>query len=503
MHLHHNTEEPSFLLLYSPQQFNPKFGAVKPEGSLGILYLAAALRDRNYEVGILDCCVGNDRYSLDQTFYRQTNLPGDMIRIGFSPEEIIREVRDYDVIGISSIFTAQTAMVKETVRTIAAAYPEKIILLGGVNARSQIPLFLDAGASVICLSEAERTIVEIGETLRNGSRDFSHIAGIAYQKDGQVKIIPMQSVEQDLDMLPYPAWDLAPLNRYWKIARPHGGSFSQDNQVAYASAMTSRGCPFNCAYCHISGEHEGSLSGNIRQLRLKSLERVLEEMHILQSLGVRHVFMEDDSLLAKKKRALEIFREMIKLKLELSDVNGINLAHLTTTQRGQFAVDEELLETMSAAGFKKLIYPVESGSQRILNKYATGKLNLEKHNVPALIRKAKQLGMEIGGNYTFGYPDETYEEIMQTFVCAKEHRDVGLDYANFMIITPFPGTQFYDLAMRENLMLPGVELGDLDWTKPSIKTLVPSWVLEFMITHGWEYMNDPKRITRLRSMASQ
>ena len=503
MHVQKNVKDPNVLLMYSPQQFNPKFGAVKPEGSLGILYLAGALRDHDYDVTILDCCVGNDQYSVEETFYRQTNLPNGMIRIGLSSEEIVREVRDYDIIGISSIFTAQTTMVRETVQAIATAYPKKIILLGGVNARSQIPLFLDAGAKIICTSEAERTIVEVGEVLRSGNQDFSHILGIAYRQDDQVKITPPAFVEQNLDELPYPAWNLAPLNRYWKIARPHGGGFSTENPVAYASAMTSRGCPFNCTFCHISREHKGSLSGNIRQLRLKSLERVMEEMRTLQALGVCHVFFEDDSLLANKKRALDIFRKMIKLKLGLSDVNGINLAHLTTKRDGKLGVDDELLETMAQAGFKKLIYPVESGSQRIIDQYATGKLNLEKHDIPALIRKAKSLGMEVGGNYTFGYPDETLEEIMQTFIIAKEHRDAGIDYANFVIITPFPGTEFYDLVVRENLWLPDTKLEELDWTRPSIKTRVPPWVLEFMITNGWEYINDPKRIMQLRSIGSQ
>ena len=69
-------------------------------------------------------------------------------------------------------------------------------------------------------------------------------------------------VLQDLDELPIPAWDMLPLEKYWEISRPHGGGFS-DRKVAYASAMFSRGCPFRCAYCHISKETTGSDSGNI------------------------------------------------------------------------------------------------------------------------------------------------------------------------------------------------------------------------------------------------
>lgn len=495
-------KEPRFLLMYAPQRFDPRFGAVKPEGSLGIAYLAGALRDHGYEVKLLDCCVGNEKYGLQETFHRQKVLSNGMIRVGLSPEEIVQEVADYDVVGLSSIFTAQTAMVEETVRAIAAAHPDKLILLGGVNARAQAKRFLDAGASLICLSEAEKTILDIGQRLREGSRDFSGIEGIALKVEGQVRSTPMTFVEQDLDKLPIPAWDLMPLAKYWEIARPHGGGFSPDNPIAYASAMTSRGCPFNCHYCHISREFEGSDAGSMGKLRLKSMKRVLHEMDVLKGLGVKYVFLEDDSLLAKKNRVLQIFKEMMKLNLRLSDVNGINLSHLTTTKDGKMGVDEELLETMAAAGFEKLIFPVESGSQRILTKYATNKLVLDKHNVPALIRKAKSLGLEVGGNYTYGYPDETHEEMLATFNCAKEHMDAGMDYANFHFITPFPGTQLYENAVTNDWLIPGIDLAELDWTKPSMKTIVPAWILEFIMTEGWEYVNKPERIKRIRSMGA-
>jgi len=57
-----------------------------------------------------------------------------------------------------------------------------------------------------------------------------------------------------------------------------------------------------------------------------------------------------------------------------------------------------------------------------------------------LIRTAKALGMTVGGNYTFGYPDETYDEMTQTLMLAHHHMQVGMDKANLMIIQPIPST---------------------------------------------------------------
>ena len=175
--------QPSFILMYTPQIFDPRFGVVKPEGSLGLIYLASALRDKNFQVSLLDATVGNDNFTLEETFYREEKQPNGMIRVGMQTEDILTEIEPFDVVGISSIFTAQTRVVEELVTSINKHYPEKLIILGGVNARSQLERFFNAGADLICLSEAELTIVEIGKVLRSGSRDFSSI------RDGEIQEI--------------------------------------------------------------------------------------------------------------------------------------------------------------------------------------------------------------------------------------------------------------------------------------------------------------------------
>jgi len=436
-----------------------------------------------------------------------TPLPNNMVRIGMAPDDILQEIADFDVIGISSIFTPQTYMVEELVKLISRAYPEKLIILGGINARTQMKRFFDAGTHLICISEAERTIVEIGDVLRKGSRDFSGLAGVAFMCNGRMQVNSMGPIEDNLDLLPIPARDLLPLDRIWKIARPHGGVLTVgqlDKPLPYVSLMTSRGCPYDCSFCHISGEGEGSDTGYIGKFRFQSVERVERELILIKELGAEDIYIEDDSLLAKKKRALDIFRMITKYRKKLGDVNGVNLSHLHKNDgSGRLVIDDEMLETMAEAGFKRLSFPVESGSQRIIDKWASGKISHEKYNISALIRKANSLGITVSSCYLIGYPDETYQELLQTILVAKKHMDAGSEYVNFTIVTPFPGTALYEYVIKNDLLLPGIEIADLDWLYPSMKTLMDPEYIQFVSREVWRSLNKPERIEIVRSMVPQ
>ncbi|HYR43007.1 MAG TPA: cobalamin B12-binding domain-containing protein, partial [Terriglobia bacterium] len=162
---------PRFLLMYSALQFGPEEMA-KPDGSLSLPYLAGALRAAGYDVKILDVSVGDEDQPLNETFFRTELLPSGLIRCGMAWDKVARKIADFDVIGISSIFTTQTTMVLDLIRFVKQVDPHKLVLAGGVNARNMRRRFFAAGAGVIALSEAERTIVDIGESLR-GKKQLS------------------------------------------------------------------------------------------------------------------------------------------------------------------------------------------------------------------------------------------------------------------------------------------------------------------------------------------
>jgi len=124
-------------------------------------------------------------------------------------------------------------MVLELIRFVKRVDPQKLVIAGGVNARNLRKRFFDAGVDVIVLSEAERTIVEIAEAVR-GKRNLTDVPGIAFRDEtGRETVNRPGPMTVDLDELPFPAWDLLPLEKYWDLSRPHGGQFPEGERITY------------------------------------------------------------------------------------------------------------------------------------------------------------------------------------------------------------------------------------------------------------------------------
>jgi radical SAM superfamily enzyme YgiQ (UPF0313 family) len=494
---------PRFLLLYPPLQFAANEVA-KPDGSLSLAYLAGALREAGYDVTVLDCTVGFDGSPLADSFDNISDLPNGLRRVGMAPEAILRVAEQYDVVGITSIFTPQTTPCLDLVRQLRARFPDKLILAGGVNARSMRSRFYAAGVDLIAMGDAEGTIVRIARALE-GFEPLPEIAGIAFMGEGGIEHVnPVREVLYDLDKLPIPAWDLLPLQQYWAISRPHGGHFEPGKTVRYASLQTSRGCPFHCAYCHISREQAGSEHGHLGAFRAKSVERVYREFEILKGLGVEHVFIEDDSLFAKKKRAFEIFGTLRGMGLNLLDVNGINLCHLHRGMQGtaEQQVDYELIDVLAQAGFTSVALPFESASQRILDRYASSKWKIADTNTANLIGAFNAAGIRTSGNYMIGYPDESVEEIFQTIMMAKRNVEEGLDYALFFAVVPFPGSQLFQTAIRDGHIKEDFDPDEMRWTKSIMQNLkVDPTALEHIRQLAWLLVNRPQFVRYKRTMA--
>ena len=461
-------------LVYPAQQFenteNPR-----PDGSLGLLYLAGALRDNGIHVSLLDMCVGEKGDRLEDSFHHRTKIDDEHIRVGMSPELLAERLKGYNIVGVTSIFTPQTYNAFEVAQVAKKLDPNILTIAGGGNARAFYQLFLQNGFDLVVFGEGEEAMVEIARAYEAGL-GYENIRNVAYQdRNGKFVVNPDRPSLVDLDKLPIPAWDLLPLDLYWKIGEPHGGTFEPGKEVRYLSMQTSRGCPFRCKYCHISKE------GDAAKLRLKSYERVMKEIDIIKQLGVEYLFFEDDSLLAKRDRIKRIFQGLRDKGLKVIDVNGVNLVHFFyRASTGKLDVDAGMLQLMKEVGWVEIAFPFESGSQRILDKYASKKWNRERHDMHKLVRVAKEQGLKLSGFFTIGYPDETLEELTETFLFAKQLSQDGIDHVAFYIITPYPGSVLYDMAVENGNVPPQLDLVNMKFAIPTmINTLIPPEMLRY------------------------
>lgn len=467
----------------------------RPDGSLGLLYLAGALRKIGLEVEVLDASVGASGDSLRETFFRRVPQKNGLTRIGMTQSRLREYFSEgnFDIVCISSIFTPQTRMVMETAEAVKKANPQTLVFLGGVNAQALASRFLQTGnVDLIVSGEADKVIVSLVDAWRqNISLDNLPATIFLHNEKMVVNPVSKGEIVRNLDELPFPAWDLLPFTKYEDINSPHG-SITPGKRLRYAPIMTSRGCPFRCSYCHVSEEKNAEFGrGNIGSLRLKSVERVVQEIEILRYLGVNHLYFEDDSLLAKKKRVTEIFKKVIGMGLKISNVNGVNLAHFALSAgNGRLIPDKEYLETMKEAGFDDIVFPVESGNQRILDKYASGKLSLEKLDVFELVRTAKSVGINCPVNLMIGFPDETESEMMKSVELGRRLVDEGVPYVTFFIPIPFPGSQLFTQAVEKGYILPDFNPDEMNWKNAIMKnTVVPPQRIMEIRDWAWESVN--------------
>lgn len=187
----------------------------------------------------------------------------------------------------------------------------------------------------------------------------------------------------------------------------------------YASLFTSRGCPYDCVYCH-------SIQG--RRFRARSPELVLEEIRWLyEAMGVDEFHIMDDIFNFDRDRMHAICRQIIEsgMKVHLSFPNGIRTDLLT----------EEDIDILEKAGVYKIWFAIETRSKR-LQKEINKRNDFDR--IDPIIANSF---------FMIGFPTETVEEMAETIDYAV---DSDLDAAAFFQVIPYPGTKLWEWAIKTN-----------------------------------------------------
>jgi magnesium-protoporphyrin IX monomethyl ester (oxidative) cyclase len=404
------------VLLVNPPSLFPSSEVPRASLPLGLAYIASSLETRGHEVEVLDAFVSG---------WKNRRRMGEVVRVGMGEEEIRSRMEGFELVGVSCSFSSSASEALKTARLAREAGAK--VVVGGVHASVRPEEVVEGGADFAVVGEGEETMLELVGKLERGESP-SRVRGIVLRRGKRVVRNPPRPLLRNLDILPFPARHLFPMEEYFRVEGRAAASRGKATGM-----ITSRGCPRRCFFCTIPvvwGCWRGRSPRNV----VDEVEELVEEW------GIEEVHFEDDNLTADGRRMRGICREMVRRKVGVSWAapNGVEVGTLTSG----------LLEEMRRSGCYWLSFGLEHGDP--LFRRRVGKFFSPSH-ARRVVRKAKELGIWTHAFFIVGWPWETKESLEKTFRFAEE---VGLDSASFFAAIPLPGTPLERLWGKLGLETP-------------------------------------------------
>ncbi len=393
----------SYFLRFDPKEYR----AMMPYPPLATLYVGSYLRERGYDVALHDTM------------------------FSASEDEILSSIHLYKprlVVICDDGFNYLTKMCLTRMRE-ACLKMSRIardagctVVISSSDATDHAEEYLRHGAHFIVSGEAEVTIAELVDFLAGKSpgTSLNQIDGLIYRDDHGIARTHKRRVLEDLDILPFPAWDLVDIDTYRSLWKKHHGYFS-------VNIVTTRGCPYHCNWC------AKPIYGQVYHAR--SPENVVEEMKFLYStVRSDHIWFADD-IFGLKPGWIARFDELVERK-------GMRVP-FKCLSRVDLLLQENTIRHLRHAGCKTVWVGAESGSQKVLDAMEKGTSVDQIYRTTRALRSA---GIRVGFFLQFGYPGETREDIDKTISMV---RDCMPDEIGISVSYPLPGTKFYDQVKQQ------------------------------------------------------
>lgn len=407
---------------------------------LGLAYLAAQLRKFDYEVDILDTLIEG---------YEHEESIGNVILYGLSEEDIRERIRAFnpDMVGVSCLFSNRGREALRLCEIAKEEIPDAHVILGGQHPSGYPSLVLKPFIDYLMYGEADNSLIELLEAI-NTKSDLKNVSQLVLEENGQIWRSSKMRMP-NIHTLPLPAWDALNLSKYWEVGLADY-EVRDENEKKFMVMISSRGCPHDCFFCTAPMMTE-------RRYRQRTIPDIINEISAyVDNFGTREIHFWDDNFFINKKRVKELLRELIKtfpsLSFQVPSGSEIN------------AIDEEVIDLMAQAGFKKLFMAVESPNEEIQDGYVDKKVDLSR--IRQLVVKLRQVGIISEGSFMVGFPHETKKQVDTTFQKAQEF---GFDRISISIVNPLPGTPLYEMCEKENLLYPDFDPQNIRWSAENIK----------------------------------
>ncbi len=405
------------LLLKCPSP-HPPWTRVKPFFPLGLASIAAFLEANGVKVKLIDALA----------------LHLDWKKIS----SIVSKYKP-DIVG-ATCFTQDVPNVAHLAKIVKSIAPSCTVIAGGPHASlCSEDLLSRTAIDLAVIGEGEYTMLDLVNALEKHG-NLTKIPGIAFKgENGKIIRTSPRPPILDLDSLPFPSRHDLPPQLYSVFGKPYP-----------VTMICSRGCPYNCIFCSVPRIHG-------RKHRTRSVDNVVREIEFLkQNYHIKSIDFRDDNFTLDMRWTKALCNEIDKRGL---DVNWMCLTRVNL-------VNKDLLRAMKKSGCTSISYGAESGSPEVLNRTRKG---IRVEQIRNAVKWTKDAGIEVFAWFIFGLPGENKETIQQTIKFAK---NLDPDYAYFFIASPLPGTELFDLAVKEGIIT------EIDYLATRYSTSNPQFVPE-------------------------
>lgn len=373
----------------------------------GLAYVASAIREAGHEVEI---------YQQDIYHYSEEHLTEYLTK------------HTFDAVGVGGCGGYyQYRKIKAIAEAIDKVPNKPFFWMGGHLPSPEPGYFLKKfKADIIMIGESDETVKEVLQVLET-TRYWEGVKGIAYLDDkGEVRINARRELIQDIDSIPFPAYDMFNMEHYVLYSQANS-----DRSDRGAEILSGRGCPFRCNFCYRMD------SG----FRPRSSAKIIEEIEFLKkNYGVTYISFIDELLMSSVKRTVDFCNMMLE--------KNVNVKWCCNGRLNYASKDKEMLRLMRKAGCVFINYGIESMDDTALQRMHK---NLTTEMIIKGVENTLEAGISPGLNIIFGNLGENRKSLENDVEFLLKYDDHA-QLRTIRPVTPYPGTELYNYAIEHGLI---------------------------------------------------
>ncbi len=385
-------------------------------------YLASSVKKNGYDLEVIDCFGENSHHR---------KIYGDFMTLGLDPHQTLLKIsEDTKICFVYCKVIEDLFSVEKIVKTLKQERPDlKVCLFENIQTTNSFSLkkivnyLFETGCDLTIFGEPESRIKSIVEALLFNNK-LEDISGIAFKKQNKIIINDDHNFDENLDDIPFPAWEDFNMTGYWKIGFAHA---PVKKNKKFLPMLSSRGCPYRCKFC---------VSPTLNpKWRKRSAKNVVDEMEYFnKKMNIVDFHFSDLDPTVNEKRIIEMCNDIIQrgLKIEWKLAQGTKIETIKNTST---------LDLMKEAGLTFFSFSPESGSIELMKK-----LNkpFDYDHAIKMTKYLNKLNIKTQACFIAGTPPETKEDRIETLDYVKKLIKNGLDEIAVYIYSPIPGSFFAD-----------------------------------------------------------